>query len=149
VVSERVVCTHHALHEIERTHANRHVRIVDAAEDGVVVGSDEMRVGGEDLDESDEGDVAYCKWSKLADCSSGDIRRLTVLIDVLEEALELVDAGGRESLSVASVEHASNDGSLDALVEERHGGSRLDELGQWWNELANEPRLLGREDGEL
>lgn len=50
--------THHSFDEVESTQPNRHVRIVDAGEDGAVVDRDEMRVGGKDLDKRQEGDVA-------------------------------------------------------------------------------------------
>lgn len=74
---------------------------------------------------------------------------LTVLVHILEEAFELVDTRRCERLPFPPVQHASNDRSLDTFIQERHGRSRLDQLGQWWHELANQSRLLRRQDGEL
>ena len=146
--------THHDLDKVERAHADRDVGVVGALEDRVEVGRDEVRVRRGDLDERDEGNVPHCERSSSASTLSEhqDYAReegRTVLVDVLEEAAELLDAGPCEALALDAGEHAADDRRLDALVQERHGGRRLDELGERREELLDEARLFRREDGEL
>lgn len=126
-------CADHSLHEIKRAHSDRHVGVVYTSEDGVVVNGNEMRMCRQDLDESDKSNVAdYERYSVSRGAPELSVA-LTVLVDVLEEALELVDASRCERLPVSAIQHASDDGGLDALVQQRHGGSGLDQLGQWWD----------------
>lgn len=109
--------THHALDEIESSHANGHVGIIDAGEDGVVMSSDEMRVCRQDLDQSNESDVAHCGRLVSVSHLSFRSRPLTILIHVLEETLELVDACGGQRFSVSTIQHPSHNRSLNALVQ--------------------------------
>jgi hypothetical protein len=56
--------TYHAFDEIECSHANRHVGVVDAAENRLMVRRNEMRMCWQNLDERNESNVSYCSHSQ-------------------------------------------------------------------------------------
>lgn len=111
----------------------------------------EVRVSRCNLDESDESNISNCFSTSMSNLQEkmGGRRRLTILIDVLEETSQFLDTSCRENFPFSTVQHSSHDRSLDALVEQRHSWSSFDEIGKGRNELLDQSRFFRSEDSKL
>ena len=75
---------YHSGNEIQRSHSNADVLVVDAREDGILVFSDEMRVCRYDLDHRKECNVFHCTTISLR-YSITSMAEHTVLVRILNE----------------------------------------------------------------
>jgi hypothetical protein len=75
--------------------------------------------------------------------------QLTIVVRVLQEGGEFLDARRREAVARGALEHAADDARVHALVQQRDRRGRRDQLRDGRRELLDKPGLVWAERAEL